>query len=93
MKQLETKKYNVYVQLEFHAKEWFVQRRVNEFFQRKILDAGHKAQQFFQLWILVVQSMVAQQVLEFCWMWVKVYVEFFGVFSTGSGWERLDWIP
>ena len=43
MKQIETKKYNVCVQLEFHAKEWFVQRRVKEFFQRNLLDAGHKA--------------------------------------------------
>ena len=48
LKQLETKKNNVSVQLEFHVKKRFVQRRVKEFFGRNLLDAGHKAQQFFQ---------------------------------------------
>ena len=54
----------VCVQLDFHAKECFVQRRVKEFFQNNILDAGHKAQQFSQKWIVVVHSMVAQNFVQ-----------------------------
>ena len=79
LKQMETKKHNLGMQLEFYVKEWFVQILVKELFERNLLDAVHKAQQLFQYWIFVVQSMVAQhfvQVLEIFWLSVKVYVEF-----------------
>ena len=48
LKQMKTKKHKVCVQLEFYVKELFVQRLVREFFERNLLDAGHKAQHLFQ---------------------------------------------